>query len=47
MKIKKYITVFLSAALGATMLVGCSPKSDNQTQKNQIANHLLRTPQHF
>jgi len=35
MKLKKYFTVFLSAALGATMLVGCSPKADDKTQNNQ------------
>ena len=35
MKLKKYFTVFLSAALGATMLVGCSPKVDDKTQNNQ------------
>ena len=35
MNIKKYITGFLSVALGCSLLVGCSPKANNETQNNK------------
>ena len=35
MKIKKYITGFLSVALSCGLLAGCSPKANNETQKKQ------------
>ena len=35
MKIKKYITGLLSVALGCGILVGCSPKANNEPQKQQ------------
>lgn len=35
MNIKKYITGFLSVALSCGLLVGCSSKTNNETQNNQ------------
>ena len=35
MNIKRYITGFLSVALGCSLLVGCSPKANNETQNNK------------
>ena len=37
MKIKKYITGFLSVALSCSLLVGCNSKNNNDTQKQQTA----------
>ena len=36
MNIKKYISIFLSATLATTLLVGCSQKTDNSQNQNQL-----------
>ncbi len=37
MNIKKYITGFLSVALGCSLLVGCSPKTNDQPKTKEIS----------
>ena len=37
MKMKKYLTIFLSTVLGSTLLIGCSPKTSDDNQKEQTA----------
>lgn len=44
MNIKKHITGFLSVALGCALLVGCSPKSSNQSQTNVIKEVSVVSP---